>query len=174
VQETSAKPNDDGKYARNTHSAIFAEVKIDEQIDVIRVTRVVNAVAAGRILNTKTGHSQIMGSIVWGIGMALHEETLIDHNLGRIMNADSAEYHVPVNADVHDIKVIFVDEKDGPPERCLCLTRQTMDVSMSLSEAQPSTRGMRDMPQLRQKSPEIGHCSRCPYVRDRCSSGSPS
>jgi xanthine dehydrogenase YagR molybdenum-binding subunit len=113
VQETSAKPNDDGKYARNTHSAIFAEVKIDEQIDVIRVTRVVNAVAAGRILNTKTGHSQIMGSIVWGIGMALHEETLIDHNLGRIMNADSAEYHVPVNADVHDIKVIFVDEKDS-------------------------------------------------------------
>ena len=44
--------------------------------------------------------------------MALHEETLIDHNLGRIMNADIAEYHVPVNADVHDIKVIFVDEPD--------------------------------------------------------------
>ena len=45
--------------------------------------------------------------------MALHEETLVDHNFGRIMNADIAEYHVPVNADIQDIKVIFVDEPDG-------------------------------------------------------------
>jgi xanthine dehydrogenase YagR molybdenum-binding subunit len=74
--------------------------------------RVVSAVAAGRILNTKTAHSQIMGGVVWGIGMALHEETLFDHKFGRIMNANIAEYHVPVNADVHDIKVIFVDEPD--------------------------------------------------------------
>ena len=103
---------DNGSHARNTHSAIFAEVKIDEQLGVIRVTRVVNAVAAGRILNTKTAHSQIMGSVVWGIGMALHEETLVDHNFGRVMNANIAEYHVPVNADVHDIEVIFVDEPD--------------------------------------------------------------
>jgi xanthine dehydrogenase YagR molybdenum-binding subunit len=111
-QETSAQPNDDKKYARNTHSAIFAEVKIDEQIGVIRVTRVVSAVAGGRIISPKTAHSQIMGSVVWGIGMALHEETLVDHNFGRIMNANIAEYHVPVNADVQDIKVIFVDERD--------------------------------------------------------------
>ena len=103
---------DDGKHAHNTHSAIFAEVKVDEQLGVIRVTRVVSAVAAGRILNTKTAHSQIMGGVVWGIGMALHEETLIDHKFGRVMNANIAEYHVPVNADVHDIKVIFVDEPD--------------------------------------------------------------
>ena len=101
------------EHAQNTHSAIFAEVKIDEQLGVIRVTRVVNAVAAGRILNTKTAHSQIMGSVVWGIGMALLEETLFDHRFGRIMNANIAEYHVPVNADVHDIKVIFVDEPDA-------------------------------------------------------------
>jgi xanthine dehydrogenase YagR molybdenum-binding subunit len=99
-------------YARNTHSAIFAEVKVDEQIGVIRVTRVVNAVAAGRILNTKTAGSQILGSVVGGIGMALHEETLTDHRFGRIVNANIAEYHVPVNADVHEIKVIFVDEPD--------------------------------------------------------------
>ena len=103
---------EDSTHARNTHSAIFAEVKIDEQIGIIRVTRIVDAVAAGRILNTKTAHSQIMGSVVWGIGMALHEETLFDHRFGRIMNANIAEYHVPVNADVHDIKVIFVDEPD--------------------------------------------------------------
>ena len=85
---------------------------MDEQLGVIRVTRVVSAVAAGRILNTKTARSQILGGVVWGIGMALHEETLIDHRFGRIMNANIAEYHVPVNADVHDIEVIFVDEPD--------------------------------------------------------------
>ena len=111
-QEKSTSFPDDGSHAHNTHSAVFAEVKVDEQLGVIRVTRVVNAVAAGRILNTKTATSQIMGGVVWGIGMALHEETLVDHNLGRIMNPTIAEYHVPVHADVHDIKVIFVDEHD--------------------------------------------------------------
>jgi len=111
-RESTNSFKDTGSHARNTHSAIFAEVKIDEQLGVIRVTRVVNAVAAGRILNTKTAHSQIMGSVVWGIGMALHEETLVDHNFGRVMNANIAEYHVPVNADVGDIDVIFVEEPD--------------------------------------------------------------
>jgi xanthine dehydrogenase YagR molybdenum-binding subunit len=111
--EKSAEFADDSKYARNTHSAIFAEVKVDEQLDVIRVTRIVDAVAAGRILNTKTAHSQVLGSVVWGIGMALHEETLVDHRFGRVMNANIAEYHMPVNADVHDIQVIFVDEPDN-------------------------------------------------------------
>jgi len=112
-RESTVSFKDSSSHARNTHSAIFAEVKVDEEIGVIRVTRVVNAVAAGRILNTKTARSQIMGSVVWGIGMALHEETLLDHELGRIMNANIAEYHVPVNADVHDIEVIFVDEPDA-------------------------------------------------------------
>ncbi len=93
-------------------TTVFAEVAVDEQLGVVRVTRIVSAIAAGRILNTKTASSQIMGGVVWGIGMALHEETLIDHKFGRIMNANIAEYHVPVNADVHDIKVIFVDEPD--------------------------------------------------------------
>jgi xanthine dehydrogenase YagR molybdenum-binding subunit len=111
-QEKSTNFKTLASYARNTHSAIFAEVKIDEQLGVIRVTRVVSAVAAGRILNTKTAHNQIMGGMIWGIGMALHEETLLDHRFGRIMNANYGEYHVPVNADVHDIQVIFVDEPD--------------------------------------------------------------
>jgi len=111
-QEKTTTFADDGSHAHNTHSAIFAEVKVDDQLGVIRVTRIVSAVAAGRILNTKTARSQIMGGVVWGIGMALHEETLVDHNFGRIMNANIAEYHVPVNADVHDIEVIFVDEPD--------------------------------------------------------------
>ncbi|HEX2634177.1 MAG TPA: xanthine dehydrogenase family protein molybdopterin-binding subunit [Bradyrhizobium sp.] len=110
-EKTNSFP-EDNSHARNTHSAVFAEVKVDEQLGVIRVTRVVSAVAAGRILNTKTAHSQIMGGVVWGIGMALHEETVYDDRFGRIMNANIAEYHVPVNADVYDINVIFVDEPD--------------------------------------------------------------
>jgi xanthine dehydrogenase YagR molybdenum-binding subunit len=112
VQEKTTNPIEDHSRAHNTHAAIFAEVNVDEQIGVIRVTRVVSAVAGGRILNTKTASSQILGGVVWGIGMALHEETVIDHRFGRIMNANIAEYHVPVHADVHDIKVIFVEEPD--------------------------------------------------------------
>lgn len=113
ARETANKPEAPESYGRNTHSAVFAEVKIDEELGVIRVTRIVDAVAAGRILNTKTASSQIMGGVVWGIGMALHEEALVDHQFGRVMNHTLAEYHVPVNADVQDIKVIFVDEPDS-------------------------------------------------------------
>jgi xanthine dehydrogenase YagR molybdenum-binding subunit len=111
-QEKTTNPIDDNARAHNTHAATFAEVKVDEQIGVIRVTRVVSAVAAGRILNTKTASSQILGSVVWGIGMALHEETVIDHRFGRVVNANIAEYLISVNADIHDIKVIFVEEPD--------------------------------------------------------------
>ena len=110
--QTTAQPTKHKGYSSNTHSAIFAEVKVDAQLGVIRTTRVVSAVAAGRILNTKTAGSQIMGAVVGGVGMALEEETLVDHTFGRIMNADIAEYHVPVNADIHDVEVIFVEERD--------------------------------------------------------------
>ena len=98
--------------ARNTHSAIFAEVHVDEDLGVVRVTRLVCAVAAGRIVNPKTARSQILGGVVMGIGMALHEETLMDHRMGRFMNHNLAEYHMPVNADIDHIEVIFVDEPD--------------------------------------------------------------
>lgn len=112
-KEKTNEFKEDGKYSKNTHSAVFVEVKVDEQLGVIRVTRVVSAIAAGRVVNPKTGGSQIMGAIVGGIGMALHEETVYDHGIGRIINANIAEYHVPVNADINDIQVIFVDEKDA-------------------------------------------------------------
>jgi xanthine dehydrogenase YagR molybdenum-binding subunit len=99
--------------ARNTHSAIFAEAKVDEELGVVRITRIVVAVAAGRIVNPKAARSQILGGVVMGIGMALHEETLTDHRLGRFMNHNLAEYHVPTNADIDSIEVIFVDEPDA-------------------------------------------------------------
>jgi xanthine dehydrogenase YagR molybdenum-binding subunit len=112
--EETANPSkiDQLRYTGYTHSAIFVEVRVDEELGVVRVTRVVDAVAAGKILNPKTARSQVVGGIVWGIGMALEEETLPDHNLGRFMNHNLAEYHVPVAADVQGIEVIFVDEHD--------------------------------------------------------------
>jgi xanthine dehydrogenase YagR molybdenum-binding subunit len=116
-QEKTTRFTKDVSRSHNVHSAVFVEVKVDEELGVIRVTRVVSAVAAGRILNPKTAGSQILGGVVWGIGMALHEETLLDHTFGRVMNANIAEYHVPVNADIHDIKVIFVDEPDDSINR---------------------------------------------------------
>jgi xanthine dehydrogenase YagR molybdenum-binding subunit len=113
AKEATSAPDENAEHASFAHSAVFAEVRVDEELGVVRVTRVVNAVAAGRIVNPKTAASQISGAVVGGIGMALHEETLIDHALGRPMNHNLAEYHVPVNADVGAIEVIFVDEKDA-------------------------------------------------------------
>ncbi len=100
------------KYNAYTHSAIFAEVKIDEELGVVRCTRVVSAIAAGKVLNPKTARSQILGGVVMGIGSALHEESMLDHRIGRFMNHNLGEYHVPVHADIPDIDVIFVDEED--------------------------------------------------------------
>lgn len=100
------------KYIRAVHSAVFVEVRVDEALGTVRVTRVVSAVAAGRIVNPVTARSQVIGGVVWGIGQALHEETLTDHALGRFMNHNLGEYHVACNADVPDVDVLFVEEDD--------------------------------------------------------------
>lgn len=94
------------------HSAVFVEARVDEDLGVLRIPRVVTTIAAGRILNPKTARSQILGGVVMGLGHALHEEALTDHRLGRLMNHNFAEYHIPANADVGDIDVIFVEEPD--------------------------------------------------------------
>ena len=99
-------------HALYSHSAVFAEVSVDEDLGTIHVNRVVSAIAGGRILNPKTARSQIMGAIVWGISMALEEEGMLDDKVGRFMNHNYAEYHIPVAADIHDIEVIFVPEHD--------------------------------------------------------------
>ncbi len=112
--EVTAVPNlaRQSGYSRYSHHAVFVEVKIDEDISMIHVTRVVSAVAGGRILNPKTARSQILGGVVWGIGMALHEETHTDQNFGRYVNHSFGEYHIPVHADIATIDVIFVPEDD--------------------------------------------------------------
>ena len=98
--------------ALEAQGAVFVEERVDEELGIVRVTRVVDAVAAGKIINPKTARSQVIGGVVFGIGMALEEETFTDHALGRFMNYSLAEYHVPVNADIGEIEVIFLDEHD--------------------------------------------------------------
>ncbi|WP_114811134.1 xanthine dehydrogenase family protein molybdopterin-binding subunit [Paraburkholderia kururiensis] len=100
------------QFSMGTFSAVFAEVRVDEALGEIRVSRVVSAVGAGRIVNPKTAANQVAGGVVWGIGMALHEHAQFDHSLGRVMNHNLAEYHMPVNRDVGEIDVLFVDEHD--------------------------------------------------------------
>jgi xanthine dehydrogenase YagR molybdenum-binding subunit len=112
-EEASTLPNLKQKLmGMYTHSAVFVEVEVDEDLGTVHVTRVVSAVAGGKVLNPKTARSQVVGGIVWGIGMALEEDTFLDHHFGRFINHDLAEYHVPVNADIQNIEVIFVDEHD--------------------------------------------------------------
>lgn len=100
------------KYSKATHSASFVEVEVDKDLKTITVTRAVSAVAAGKIINPKTARSQILGSMVWGISKALYEETILDEKLGKYMNPNLAEYHIPVHADINELEVIFAEEKD--------------------------------------------------------------
>ena len=111
--ETQAKPGAaKDEYAMHSFGAVFADVQVDPDFGEVRVQRIVGAYGAGNILNAKTGRSQLLGGIVFGIGMALSEETVPDLRTGRIMNADLGEYLVPVNADVPEIDVTFVPETD--------------------------------------------------------------
>jgi xanthine dehydrogenase YagR molybdenum-binding subunit len=109
-QVTTEPSKKQENYSLYAHSAVFAEVRVDEELGSVTVPRVVSAVAGGRVLNPKTARSQILGSVVWGIGMALQEESVLDHAVGRFMTHNLADYHFPVHADVHD--AIFVDEHD--------------------------------------------------------------
>jgi CO/xanthine dehydrogenase Mo-binding subunit len=93
-------------------AAKFVEVRVDAELGIVRVARVVSVVDGGRILNEKLARSQIVGGTVGGIGHALLEETVTDPETGRIANATLADYLVPINADVPAIDVVFVGEPD--------------------------------------------------------------
>jgi xanthine dehydrogenase YagR molybdenum-binding subunit len=100
------------KFASRSWGAVFAEVRVDPDLGIVRVPRIVATYSVGRLLNRKTGLSQLQGGIVWGVGMALLEESLLDPATGRYVNENLAEYHVPVNADIGAIDVAVVDEND--------------------------------------------------------------
>lgn len=101
-----------GAHAMYSHGAVFAEVKVDPDLGQVRVTRLVGAFAAGRIINPRLVRSQYYGGMIWGIGFALQEEAITDRRTGRIMNADLAEYRVPVNADIPSLEAILIPEED--------------------------------------------------------------
>ncbi|HTB44407.1 MAG TPA: xanthine dehydrogenase family protein molybdopterin-binding subunit, partial [Acetobacteraceae bacterium] len=84
-------------YAMHAHGAVFAEVKVDPELGQIRATRLVGAFAAGTIINPRLVRSQYYGGMIWGVSFALHERAELDPRSGRVMNANLAEYHVPVN-----------------------------------------------------------------------------
>lgn len=111
--EVNFKPDEAAKkYSMHAFGAHFVEVHVDPDTGEVRVPRFVSVHAAGRILNPKTARSQIIGGVVWGISMALHEKTHLDTRYGHFVNHDLGEYHVPVNADIGDIDAFFVEEKD--------------------------------------------------------------
>jgi xanthine dehydrogenase YagR molybdenum-binding subunit len=112
VEEHAAPGEETQRYAMHSFGAVFAEVRVDRALGEVRVARLLGAYGAGRILNPKTARSQLIGGIVYGLGMALFEHTSIDPRSGRYVNADLAEYHIPCHADVPDIDVLFVDEND--------------------------------------------------------------
>ena len=106
-QADGASPPPYGSFA-----AWFAEVRVDADLGLPRVARIVSAVDAGRVLNEKLARSQIIGGAVMGIGMTMLEETVLDPETGRIVNATFADYLIPANADVADIEVVFVGTPD--------------------------------------------------------------
>lgn len=112
VDAQSGPPLESKKYSMGSYGAQFCEVRVHEDTGEVRVSRWVGAYDTGRILNPKTARSQLYGGIVMGIGMALTEESMFDERHGRVINASLAEYHLPVNADVPEIEVLFVDIPD--------------------------------------------------------------
>jgi xanthine dehydrogenase YagR molybdenum-binding subunit len=109
---SAADPVAQDNYAMHAHGAVFAEVKVDPELGQVRVTRLVGAFAAGRIVNPRMVRSQYFGGMIWGVSFALHEHAVMDRRTGRPMNANLAEYHVPVNADIPSLEAILVEEHD--------------------------------------------------------------
>jgi xanthine dehydrogenase YagR molybdenum-binding subunit len=109
---SEAPSRSDSKYATQSFGAHFAEVEVDPDVGEARVTRFVGAFDGGRILNAKTARSQYLGGIVWGISMALFEDTRYDKRTARIMSANLADYLIPTNADVPDVEIIMIEEDD--------------------------------------------------------------
>lgn len=107
------EPGEDYKnYSQYSYGAHFAEVGVDVVTGEIRLRRMLGVFDAGRILNAKTAHSQLVGGMIWGVSSALHEEAVLDTRFGSFVNNDLANYHVPVHADIPDVEAIMLDGFD--------------------------------------------------------------
>jgi xanthine dehydrogenase YagR molybdenum-binding subunit len=109
---TSEVPKDRDSFTAHSWGAVFAEVALDADTHMVQVRRMVGTYDIGTLINQKTGTNQLIGGVVWGVSMALHEQTLIDPTYGRTVNENFAEYHVPVNADIHEIDVTALNIPD--------------------------------------------------------------
>ena len=112
VRADATPPDSEEEYAGFTFGAQFSQVEVDPDFGEVRVVKHTGAFACGRVLNAKTARSQLIGGITWGIGMALMEQTAADSRTGRVMSANLVDYHVPVNADVPEIDIALVEERD--------------------------------------------------------------
>ncbi|MFC7556475.1 molybdopterin cofactor-binding domain-containing protein [Pseudoroseomonas wenyumeiae] len=95
-----------------SYAAHFVEVRVEPTTRRVRVPRVVSFIDCGRVVSPRTAESQVRGGVVWGIGAALREAGEIDPRFGGALNNDLAEYVVPVNADIGQIDVGFIDRPD--------------------------------------------------------------
>ncbi len=100
------------KYSAHSFGAQFVEVRVDADTGEVRVPRAVGVFSAGRIVNPRTARSQLRGGMVWGLSMALHEHSVVDHRFGHVVTQDLADYHVPAHADIVDLDVSWLDETD--------------------------------------------------------------
>lgn len=100
------------EYAMHSFGAQFAEVRVNADTGEVRVPRMLGVFSAGRIINARTARSQFIGGMTMGIGMALHEQSVMDARFGSIVNHDFAEYHIPANADIADVDAVWLDEVD--------------------------------------------------------------
>jgi xanthine dehydrogenase YagR molybdenum-binding subunit len=112
AQARSEETENSKKYSIHSFGAHFCEIEIDPGIARLRITRWLTVLDGGRIMNAKTGHSQIMGGVVMGIGMGLFEETVYDARNGHPVNSNYADYLVPTNKDIPNIEVILLDYPD--------------------------------------------------------------
>ncbi|MFY1585317.1 xanthine dehydrogenase family protein molybdopterin-binding subunit [Micromonospora sp. WMMD734] len=95
---------------RQTYSAVFAEVTVDPSTGEVRVRRLLGMFAVGRVINPLLARSQVIGGMIMGLSMALHEENVRDPRTGRQTNGDFAGYHVAAHADVPDVEADFVPD----------------------------------------------------------------
>jgi xanthine dehydrogenase YagR molybdenum-binding subunit len=100
------------KYSMQSWSVHFVVVHVHPATGVVKINKAVCITDNGHIVSPKTARSQVIGGAIMGIGMALMEETVIDHRYGRQVNNNFADYHVPVNADIPQIEALFVNKPD--------------------------------------------------------------
>jgi xanthine dehydrogenase YagR molybdenum-binding subunit len=113
VQATTSRPEEiEHRYSLHAFGAVFAEVSVDPDVGIIRVRRLQGVYDVGRVINPRLAHSQCIGGMVGGIGMALMERTVLDERDGRPVNAHMADYLVPVNLDIDQLEATFLEQPD--------------------------------------------------------------